>query len=125
MPSERRLHPLSILFSLGSRLRSLPCPGSSCWSRAGTAGLVAGSSGHAAVPDPVCVVSAVRYFSFRYRYERERDGDPHGVPLPQRAARPLRAHPERRRASRTCSTGCWTWWRCGWRRAAGRSRKRR
>src|SRR5688572_14962754 len=69
MPSEsvHRLHPLSILFSFGSQLRSLALPGLLVLVGAGTSGenwelwalllLI-----------PYTIVAVVRYIGFRYRY---------------------------------------------------------
>lgn len=65
MPSERRLHPLSFLFSLGSRARELLIPGlvvllaarSSTWQVWLMILFV-----------PYTIASLVRYFSYRYRF---------------------------------------------------------
>lgn len=68
MPSERRLHPSSILFAVGARARELIVPGLLVLIGAGRAGwdwqvwtmlLVI----------PYTAVALVRYLSFRYRYE--------------------------------------------------------
>lgn len=68
MPSDRRLHPLSVLFSLGTLVRTFALPG--------LAVLVTGSLGWGAwqlwillLPIPYAIVGLGRYFTFRYRYE--------------------------------------------------------
>jgi putative membrane protein len=68
MPSEQRLHPLSILFGFGKQLRSLALPVIVVLVTAGTVGLVWQLW---ALPFliPYVFVSVARYISFRYRYE--------------------------------------------------------
>jgi putative membrane protein len=67
MPSERRLHPLSILFSLGTLVRAFLLPGILV--------LVAGPAGWGweiwmmLLLIPYSVVAVGRYLTFRYRYE--------------------------------------------------------
>ena len=67
MPSDRRLHPLSILFSLGSLARTFLIPGLLV--------LAAGSAGWGwelwamLALIPYSVVAVGRYLTFRYRYE--------------------------------------------------------
>lgn len=67
MPSERRLHPLSILFSLGSLARAFLLPGILV--------LVAGPAGWGweiwmmLLLIPYSAVAVGRYLTFRYRYE--------------------------------------------------------
>jgi putative membrane protein len=68
MPSERRLHPLSILFGLGSLLRSLALPGLAVLATAGSTGW--GWQLWLLWLLPVYgVAGVVRYLTFRYRYE--------------------------------------------------------
>ena len=70
MPSEdRRLHPLSILFGLISGLRSFALPGLLLLIGAGSAGFMVWELWALPFLIPSMVISAVRYFSFRYRYE--------------------------------------------------------
>lgn len=70
MPSEdRRLHPLSILFGLISGLRSFALPGLLLLIGAGSAGLMVWELWALPFLIPSMVISSVRYFSFRYRYE--------------------------------------------------------
>jgi len=68
MPSEQRLHPASILFSLGSLVRSFALPGILV--------VVGGSQGWWGwqswllwLAIPYSIVGIGRYFTFRYRYE--------------------------------------------------------
>ncbi|HEV8581967.1 MAG TPA: PH domain-containing protein [Thermoanaerobaculia bacterium] len=68
MPSERRLHPASILFGVGAQVRSFAIPV--------VLVLIAGSAGWGtwqiwALPFviPYIIVTITRYISFRYRYE--------------------------------------------------------
>ncbi len=67
MPSEQRLHPASILFSLGSLVRSFALPGILVF--------VAGSQWWGGqvwllwLAIPYTLVGVGRYFTFRYRYE--------------------------------------------------------
>jgi putative membrane protein len=67
MPSERRLHPASILFGVGAQVRTFAIPALLV--------LIAGSAGWAwqlwALPlvVPYALVTITRYISFRYRYE--------------------------------------------------------
>lgn len=69
MPSEdRRLHPLSILFGLISGLRSFALPGLLLLIGAGSAGWMVWELWALPFLIPSMVISAVRYFSFRYRY---------------------------------------------------------
>lgn len=68
MPSDRRLHPFSILFGLGSELRQFVIPGLVVLVTAGTAG----GDWQAwtllfLIPYGLAVIA--RYVSFRYRYE--------------------------------------------------------
>jgi putative membrane protein len=68
MPSDRRLHPFSILFGLGSELRQFVIPGIVVLVTAGTAG----GDWQAwtllfLIPYGLTVIA--RYISFRYRYE--------------------------------------------------------
>jgi putative membrane protein len=68
MPSERRLHPASILFGLGAQLRAFAVPAVLVLVTAGSAGW----DWQVWMPPlliPSALVSVLRYFSFRYRYE--------------------------------------------------------
>jgi putative membrane protein len=70
MPSDRRLHPASILFGLAGQIRELALPGLLVL-------LTAGSRGWGweiwamALIVPYTLVSIGRYLSFRYRYEAD------------------------------------------------------
>jgi len=68
MPSDQRLHPLSVLFGFGKQLRSLGLPIVVVLVTAGTVGL---GWQLWALPllIPYVLVSVARYVSFRYRYE--------------------------------------------------------
>ncbi|HVS00961.1 MAG TPA: PH domain-containing protein [Thermoanaerobaculia bacterium] len=68
MPSERRLHPLSILFGLGSLLRSFALPGLAVLVTAGSAGW--GWQAWLLWLLPLyAIVGVGRYLTFRYHYE--------------------------------------------------------
>jgi putative membrane protein len=70
MPSEdRRLHPLSVLFGVASGLRSFALPGLLLLIGAGSAGWMVWELWALPFLIPSMVISSVRYFSFRYRYE--------------------------------------------------------
>lgn len=68
MPSERRLHPLSILFSLGSVLRTFALPALAVLVTAGSSGW--GWQVWMLAFVPLYMIAGVgRYLTFRYRYE--------------------------------------------------------
>jgi putative membrane protein len=71
MPSEKRLHPLSVLFSLGTLVRSFALPGIALLVTAGSAGwsLQSWQTWVLLLPIPYAIVGLGRYFTFRYRYE--------------------------------------------------------
>lgn len=68
MPSERRLHPISILFDFGAQLRSIALPGLFVLFTAGTAGYP-WEIWMLPLLIPYALVSIVRYASYRYRYD--------------------------------------------------------
>jgi len=68
MPSERRLHPVSILFGLGGQLRQFALPGLLVLVTAGSAGLD-WQVWLLLLLVPYALVSVGRYVAFRYRYE--------------------------------------------------------
>lgn len=68
MPSDRRLHPLSILFNLVAAIRSFALPGIAVLVTAGSAGW-AWQVWMLPLAIPYAIVSVGRYFTFRYRYE--------------------------------------------------------
>lgn len=68
MPSDRRLHPLSILFSLGSLVRSFLVPGLFVLVGAGTAGW-GWELWAMLLLIPYSAVAICRYLTFRYHYE--------------------------------------------------------
>jgi putative membrane protein len=68
MPSDRRLHPLSILFSLGSLVRTFLVPGLLVLIGAGSAGW-GWELWAMLLLIPYSVVAVGRYLTFRYRYE--------------------------------------------------------
>ena len=68
MPSDRRLHPLSILFGLASAVRSFALPGIIVLVTAGTGGWT-WQLWMLPLVIPYAIVSIGRYFTFRYRYE--------------------------------------------------------
>ena len=67
-PTDRRLHPLSILFDLGSQLVSFALPGLLFLVGAGSAGLE-WQAWLVVLIVPYSVVATGRYLTFRYRYE--------------------------------------------------------
>lgn len=68
MPSDQRLHPLSILFSLGKVMRELALPGLVVLFTAGRGGW-GWQVWAMLLVIPYALVSIGRYLSFRYRYE--------------------------------------------------------
>jgi uncharacterized membrane protein YdbT with pleckstrin-like domain len=68
MPSDQRLHPLSILFSLASLVRSFLIPGLFVLIGAGSAGW-GWELWAMLLLIPYSVVAVGRYLTFRYRYE--------------------------------------------------------
>src|SRR5690242_10441156 len=75
MPSDRRLHPLSILFVLAEQVRYFVLPGLLLLVTAGTRGWNLWDWGYSwpiwmmPLLIPYAIVSIGRYLSFRYRYE--------------------------------------------------------
>jgi putative membrane protein len=68
MPSERRLHPVSIVFALGDQVRAFALPGIAVLFTAGSAGW--GWQGWMMLLlIPYAIGAVGRYWSFRYRYE--------------------------------------------------------
>jgi putative membrane protein len=70
MPSDRRLHPLSILFGLGSQAREFAVPALIVLVTAGSAG-GRWEAWLLLLLVPYTLVSVARYVSFRYRYEED------------------------------------------------------
>jgi putative membrane protein len=68
MPSERRLHPLSILFALGDQLRAFALPALALVFTAGSTGW-GWQFWMLPLLIPPVIGSVLRYVSFRYRYE--------------------------------------------------------
>ncbi|HEX7087848.1 MAG TPA: PH domain-containing protein [Vicinamibacterales bacterium] len=68
MPSERRLHPLSILFALGDQLRAFALPAIALFFTAGSKGW-GWEVWTLPLLIPSLVAAVLRYVSFRYRYE--------------------------------------------------------
>lgn len=68
MPSDRRLHPLSILFNLVAAVRSFALPGILVLVTAGSVGW-GWQAWMLPLAIPYAFVSVGRYFTFRYRYE--------------------------------------------------------
>lgn len=68
MPSERRLHPLSILFALGDQLRAFALPAIALFFTAGSKGW-GWEIWMLPLLIPSIVGAVLRYVSFRYRYE--------------------------------------------------------
>jgi putative membrane protein len=70
MPSEHRLHPLSVVFGLGAQVRQLALPALAFLVTAGSGGL--GWQRWLAIPVAITMLMAVaRYLTFRYRYEAD------------------------------------------------------
>lgn len=68
MPSDHRLHPLSILFGLAGQIRAFAIPGLLVLVTAGTAGL-SWQVWMMPLLIPYAIVTIGRYLSFRYRYQ--------------------------------------------------------
>jgi putative membrane protein len=68
MPSDRRLHPLSILFGVGRQVRKFAIPGLFALATAGVAGW-AWQLWVMPLLIPYALLTVARYVSFRYRYE--------------------------------------------------------
>lgn len=68
MPSDRRLHPLSILFNLAGAVRGFALPGIVVLVTAGSVG-AAWQVWMLPLAIPYAIVAVGRYFTFRYRYE--------------------------------------------------------
>lgn len=68
MPSDRRLHPLSLFFDLGARIQDLAIPGLLVLFSAGFAG-ADWQVWAMFLIIPYAFISVARYLSFRYRYE--------------------------------------------------------
>jgi putative membrane protein len=68
MPSERRLHPASVLFGLVAQLREFAVPLIALLFTAGSAGW-GWQAWTALLIVPYSLVAILRYFSFRYRYD--------------------------------------------------------
>jgi putative membrane protein len=68
MPSDQRLHPLSILFALGGQVRSFAVPGLLVLVSAGSTGW-SWELWMMPLLIPFALASVLRYLTFRYRYE--------------------------------------------------------
>jgi putative membrane protein len=69
MSSDRRLHPISILFRLAAHVRALLVPGLVVLVTAGSTGWGDWQVWAMLLVVPYALVSTAQYFSFRYRYE--------------------------------------------------------
>ncbi len=69
MPSDQRLHPLSVLFSFLTQLKGFAIPGILLLVGAGSAGWLGWQMWTALFLIPQALVSIARYVSFRYRYD--------------------------------------------------------